>query len=71
MRIEIGLSNNTPAVGENNPLIDELKGIIGVSAKSSVITERMFKKVRGYKFDTSNEAKRRRKEIAQKPWDEE
>ena len=54
----------------DNPLIDKLKGIIGVSSKKSAITNAMFEKVCDYKFDTSDEAKRRRKEIAKKPWDE-
>ena len=53
----------------DNPLIDKLKGIIGVSSKKSVITKGMLEKVRDYKFDTSPEAKKRRKEIALKPWD--
>lgn len=54
----------------DNPLIDKLKGIIGVSSKKSVITKGMLEKVRDYKFDTSPEAQKRRKEIALKPWDE-
>ena len=70
MRIETGLSNNIPAVGEDNPLIDKPKGIIDASDKSSEITEAMLEKASNYKFDTSDEAKKRRKEIAQKPWDE-
>ncbi len=71
MRIETGLSYNTPAVGEDNPLIDKPKGIIDVSDKSSEITEAMLEKASNYKFDTSLKAQQRRKEIAQKPWDEE
>ena len=55
----------------DNPLIDKLKGIIGVSVKKSVITKKMLEKVRDYKFDTSPEAQQRRKELALKPWDEE
>ncbi|MBO4405358.1 MAG: hypothetical protein J5821_01360 [Alphaproteobacteria bacterium] len=54
----------------NNPLTNKLKGIIGVSPKKSAITNAMFEKVCDYKFDTSDEAKKRRKEIALKPWDE-
>ena len=54
----------------DNPLIDKLKGIIGVSSKKFAITNAMFEKVLDYKFDTSDEAKKRRKEIALKPWDE-
>ncbi len=56
----------------DNPLTNKLKVIIGVSipSKKSAITKGILEKVRNYKFDTSPEAKKRRKEIALKPWDE-
>lgn len=65
-------SLNTSDFLADNPLTNKLKVIIGVSipSKKSAITKGILEKVRNYKFDTSDEAKKRRKEIALKPWDE-
>lgn len=55
-----------------NPFVERLKGIIpvAVDTKGGTIDIKLEEKASNYKFDTSPEAQKRRKEIAQKPWDE-
>ena len=56
-----------------NPFVERLKGIIpvAVDTRGGTIDIELKEKASNYKFDTSDEAKKRRKEIALKPWDEE
>ena len=56
-----------------NPFVERLKGIIpvAVDTRGGTIDIELKEKASNYKFDTSDKAKKRRKEIALKPWDEE
>ncbi len=56
-----------------NPFVERLKGIIPVAVNTTggTIDIELKEKASNYKFDTSDKAKKRRKEIALKPWDEE
>lgn len=65
-----GMSFSIPP--SKNPFVERLKGIIpvAVDTKGGTIDIKLEEKASNYKFDTSPEAQKRRKEIAQKPWDE-
>lgn len=66
-----GISFSIPP--SKNPFVERLKGIIpvAVDTRGGTIDIELKEKASNYKFDTSDKAKKRRKEIALKPWDEE